>query len=167
MPWIDKAVKSAMRLPLTERAYSGMLITLMKRIPPSIILAVLSAAVFLGVIGFAAYLGNRPSGLDTFAKCLTEKGARMYSTWWCPNCTAQKKAFGESFQYISNTECSDPGQKNQTQECAEAGIKSYPTWQFGDGTRETGNLPLDYLAEKTSCLLPSDGTGSSANAAQP
>lgn len=138
----------------------------MKRIPPSVALAVFSGFVFFGVIGFAVYLGNRPSPYESFAKCLTESGAEMYGTWWCPNCAEQKKAFGKAFKFISYIECSDPGKKNQTQECADAGIEKYPTWQFGDGTRETGNLPMEYLSQKTSCPLPDDEAAASGDITQ-
>lgn len=34
---------------------------------------------------------------DDFAKCLTEKGAKMYGTSWCGHCKNQKALFGDSF----------------------------------------------------------------------
>ena len=29
----------------------------------------------------------------------------MYGAYWCPHCQAQKKVFGESFQYVPYVEC--------------------------------------------------------------
>jgi hypothetical protein len=43
--------------------------------------------------------------------------------------------------------------KGQIEECREAGIKAYPTWEFADGERVTGELQLAVLAEKTQCVL--------------
>ena len=33
-------------------------------------------------------------------------------------------------------------------------IEGYPTWEFSDETRLSGEISLEKLAEKTSCLLP-------------
>ena len=41
-----------------------------------------------------------PGVYDGFAKCLTEKGAKMYGEDWCPNTQGQKNMFGKSFRYI-------------------------------------------------------------------
>jgi len=74
-----------------------------------------------------------PSGsaanYDALAKCLTDKGVKMYGAYWCPHCQNQKKAFGDSFQYINYIECAD-GQNGQTQICKDNGITGYPTWEF-------------------------------------
>jgi hypothetical protein len=37
---------------------------------------------------------------DIFAKCLANKGMKMYGTEWCKNCQKQKALFGDSFKYI-------------------------------------------------------------------
>jgi hypothetical protein len=90
---------------------------------------------------------------DAFALCLTQNGAKMYGTYWCSHCLSQKRLFGSSFSKINYIECSLPDGKTQTQECREAGIKAYPTWEFGDGSRREGELSLEALAEKTNCSL--------------
>ena len=41
------------------------------------------------------------STLDSFAKCLSAKGVKMYGAWWCPHCKDQKESFGYSFQYVN------------------------------------------------------------------
>jgi glutaredoxin len=93
---------------------------------------------------------NRPGEHDALAQCLTDNGVTMYGASWCPHCAAQKEAFGNSFRLVDYVECALPN-GGQTQACNEAGIQSYPTWEFGDGTREVGELTLEELAEKSSC----------------
>lgn len=88
---------------------------------------------------------------DQLARCLTEKGAKMYGAFWCPHCVSQKKDFGSSWQYINYIECSLPDGKTQTGECREAGIDGYPTWEFADGSRIGGQISPEDLAQKTDC----------------
>src|SRR3989344_1139331 len=88
---------------------------------------------------------------DQLAQCLTDKGAKMYGAYWCSHCQNQKRMFGPSFSKINSIECSLPDGKTQTQACQEAGIKSYPTWEFGDGSRLEGEVSLETLAQKTNC----------------
>jgi hypothetical protein len=59
-----------------------------------------------------AYLGlhyQSTHKYDTFAKCLTAHGAKMYGLYWCPHCIEQKKMFGESFRYVDYVECAVKG----------------------------------------------------------
>lgn len=115
---------------------------------------VLVLAVMMAVIGFAVYQGSRPSSFDDFAQCLTTKGAKLYGAWWCPNCENQKKDFGNAFSFLDYQECSSPGKKDQLPVCKEAGITSYPTWRFADGSEQVGRTDLETLSEKTGCVLP-------------
>src|SRR5438094_5631866 len=104
----------------------------------------------------AAYLGfrKRASRLDAFAQCLSAKQAKMYVAYWCPHCADQKEIFGRSFRYISYVECGVPGSRDEAKLCVDAGVKHFPTWQFGDGERREGTQPLQALGEKTGCGLP-------------
>lgn len=111
--------------------------------------AVLIAA--MSLLFLAACTATSGPG-DAFAKCLTENGAKMYGAFWCPHCTDQKDAFGTSWQHINYIECSKPD-KTQTEFCTQAGIASYPTWEFADGNREVGKLEFSTLAEKTGCTF--------------
>ena len=45
------------------------------------------------------------------------------------------------------------GGKGQVQECIDGNIKSYPTWEFPDKTRLTGELTIKILSEKTGCSM--------------
>jgi len=95
-----------------------------------------------------------PGQYDEFAQCIKDSGAIFYGAFWCPHCQAQKKLFGSSVKLLPYVECSTADGNTQTQECTDKGVKSYPTWDFADGSRLTGEVPLAQLAEKTGCLLP-------------
>ena len=113
----------------------------------------------LGVVVTAiirANTGNVPAGpgkYDEFATCLKDKGAVFYGAFWCQHCKAQKKLFGSSAKLLPYVECSTLDAKSQTPVCIEKKVSSYPTWEFADGSRLTGEIPLAQLAEKTSCPL--------------
>jgi hypothetical protein len=95
-----------------------------------------------------------PGTYDSFAQCLTQKGAIFYGAFWCSHCQNQKRMFGSSVEYVPYVECSTPDGRNMLDACKSVGIKSFPTWVFADGTRQEGEAPLSRLAEKTGCELP-------------
>jgi len=116
-------------------------------------IVLIAVVIVVGVVAYAKISAdNRPGEFDELAQCLTDSGAKMYGASWCPHCQAQKEAFGNSVRLIEYIECALPN-GGQTQVCNAAGITSYPTWEFGDGTREVGELSLDQLAEKSSCTV--------------
>jgi len=138
---------------LTQKSYRHT-VTRMAGFKQTYIWVVL-ALIVLGVMGYFVYAEQqKPGELDEFAQCLTDKGATFYGAFWCPHCQSQKAMFGKSEKLLDYIECSTPDGESQTEECTEAGIESYPTWEFEDGTRETGEVPLETLSEKTSCPLP-------------
>jgi ribosomal protein S27E len=108
----------------------------------------------LAIVGWRYYASTLPGQYDTFAQCLTEKGAVFYGAWWCPHCENMKELFGNSMKYVTYVECSTTDGKSQLPACVEKEIKGYPTWIFADGSRETGELPFEMLSEKTGCTLP-------------
>ena len=95
-----------------------------------------------------------PGKYDALAVCLQDKGAVFYGAFWCSHCQATKKLFGSSAKLLPYIECSTPDGSAQLQACTDKKIESYPTWEFADGSRLTGELPLEVLAEKTGCELP-------------
>lgn len=110
------------------------------------------------IAGLGIFLGNQPEKvgkLDDFAKCIDNSGAKFYNAFWCSYCQSQKKMFSSSSKYLPSIECSTLDGQGQTEICREAGINAYPTWEFADGERLTGELALSVLAEKTACILPS------------
>lgn len=113
----------------------------------------LAVLIFLGVRMTGRIIENPEQGkYDEFAKCLTTNGVKMYGAFWCSHCQAQKKMFGNSWQYVNYIECSNPD-GTQTQECKLAGITAYPTWELGDGTRVSGELTFAELSAKSGCSL--------------
>jgi hypothetical protein len=122
------------------------------------IFVIVIVVLVVGVIGLAVFRagpGTANAGeLDQFATCLKDKGATFYGAFWCPHCQAEKKLFGSSVKLLPYVECSTPDGNSQTQICIDKKIQSYPTWEFADGTRLTGETPLSQLAEKTQCTLP-------------
>lgn len=118
--------------------------------------AVLIAVVFGGILAARYYSETAPGQYDELAQCINESGATFYGAFWCPHCNDQKRQFGASQRYLPYLECSTPDGQNQTQECREAGIQSYPTWELADGTRLQGVQSPQQLAEATDCALPSE-----------
>jgi hypothetical protein len=105
------------------------------------------------VVIVAGYLmlTNAPSQYDSFAKCVAASGAKMYGASWCPHCNDQKHMFGNSVRFINYVECSLPDNQGETEVCTQAGIASYPTWIFKDGSRNVGVMSFDQLGQKTNC----------------
>lgn len=109
----------------------------------------------IGVAGWFAWKGAQPSQHDDFARCLSERGATFYGAFWCPHCQNQKKLFGKAQKHLNYVECSTADGKGQLPRCTQAGVESYPTWDFADETRLTGEISLEVLAEQTGCMLDS------------
>ncbi|MFH1712004.1 MAG: hypothetical protein ABH846_02090 [Patescibacteria group bacterium] len=110
------------------------------------------------VLFFALGIYNQNNGSsanvsDEFAQCLTDNGAKMYGAYWCAHCKEQKEAFGNAWDKINYIECAANSAGGQTAECAAAGIESYPTWTFADGSRASGKQEMDFLAGKTGCTI--------------
>jgi hypothetical protein len=131
---------------------------------------IIGIIIIVALVWFIAGVGKKSSApAIAFAQCLEEKGATFYGAWWCPHCADQKAAFKGAKNHIPYIECSTP-QKTQLEVCNEAQIQSYPTWEFADGTRVSGFVPLSTLASNTGCVLPeglSDGSEVEAPAATP
>jgi hypothetical protein len=93
---------------------------------------------------------------DSFAQCLASKQARMYGLYWCPHCADQKRMFGAAFHYVPYVECAvgPPGSGQMAPVCQAAGVKLFPSWQFGAEPPKEGVLSLEELSAKTGCSLP-------------
>jgi len=120
---------------------------------------VLVAVAIVAALGWGAYyylrVHKRTSRLDTFARCLAAKQVKMYGLYWCTHCADQKEMFGSSFDYVTYVECGIKGQaRGELESCKQAGIKNFPTWEFPNGERKEGALPLPVLSEKSGCSLP-------------
>jgi len=92
--------------------------------------------------------------LDTFAKCLTEKGVKFYGASWCGHCANQKAMFGEeAMKYVTYIECWDSTANKLNNTCTAAKIEGFPTWDFPGGERQMGEMPLENLSELSGCPL--------------
>ncbi|PIR68236.1 hypothetical protein COU49_02060 [Candidatus Nomurabacteria bacterium CG10_big_fil_rev_8_21_14_0_10_35_16] len=98
---------------------------------------------------------------DEFAQCLADSGTLFYGAFWCSHCQTQKKMFGSSAKFLPYVECSPANGQGQFKVCQDANIEGYPTWEFPDGSRLSGELSFETLSEKTSCALPSTEATSS------
>lgn len=95
---------------------------------------------------------SSPGKFDDLARCLNDKGIKMYGAWWCPHCKNQKDMFGKSFKYINYVECAVPdSRQGQTRECQDAGIEGYPTWVFPDGRIVQGEVKPEKFSDITNC----------------
>jgi hypothetical protein len=100
------------------------------------------------VVGLCAVLALaatpvRADALHDFARCLTHAGATFYTAAWCPHCARQSRLFGDAIRYLRVVDC--------TNGCA--GIGTFPTWTFANGSRITGLASLDALAARTGCRM--------------
>jgi len=91
---------------------------------------------------------------DAFAQCLSTKQVKMYGLYWCPHCLEQKEMFGQSFHYVPYVECAIKGSSDLAPECKIAGVKLFPSWQFGLDPPKEGIQSMEALSEKTGCSLP-------------
>jgi len=118
-----------------------------------VILYVVVAALFVGAYLAGRYYKNHK--YDSFAECLATKNARMYGLYWCPHCADQKREFGSSFHYVPYIECASENDPHElTPACKAAGVKLFPSWQFGAEPPKEGALTLQELSQKTGCSLP-------------
>ncbi len=116
----------------------------------SVVLAVFIVVVLVFGFNLTGYITGffvADSGYDLegFAKCLTDKGAVLYTSTGCPHCQDQKELFGEALQHVENVDCvTDPNV------CSENGIRVVPTWIINN-ERYEGVRTLEELGELTGC----------------
>lgn len=83
-----------------------------------------------------------------FGQFLKDKGVVFYGAFWCPHCQRVKKEFGEAVWKPIYVECSTPDGKDETSQCKDAKIDSFPTFVFKDGTRQSGEITKDELMKR-------------------
>jgi len=122
--------------------------------PMSRIVLVVVGILILFAIAFGIGRYYRNHKYDSFAKCLASKQVKMYGLYWCPHCADQKAMFGGAFRNVPYVECAIKGSKELMPECKAAGVRLFPSWQFGAAPPEPGVLSLKNLSDKTGCSLP-------------
>jgi uncharacterized membrane protein len=79
------------------------------------------------------------------ARHLSSTRAVMYGAYWCPHCQEQKDMFSAAAGMLPYVECDPKGSGARPDLCAQASVKSFPTWVIGD-QRLVGTQSLDTLA---------------------
>ena len=51
------------------------------------------AGISLSLLGLTTFIFLTSDNHDDFAKCLNEKGLKLYGASWCPHCQEQKQMF--------------------------------------------------------------------------
>lgn len=121
-------------------------------------------AVLIGLIIVVSGCTSQQTGqqvssanLDSFAQCLTEKEVKMYGSYTCSACAAQKKSFGDSWKYVTYVECNPRGPSPQVELCLTRNIEKTPTWILEENNvekkRVVGFQVLDDLATFSGCPL--------------
>lgn len=101
------------------------------------------------IVIFDEYVKEKEEDVERkveLAKCLTEKGVKMYGATTCSACITQKNMFGTAIEFIDVVECDQEGQ----QECTDMAIKVTPTWIINN-IKYDGVLSLEGLAELAGC----------------
>ncbi len=76
---------------------------------------------------------------EKIAKCLAEKGFRVYVADWCPFCRQQKEFFGEAAKYLISIDCFDPeGAPGNIAKCPD--LMGVPTWKDREGNQLGGGM---------------------------
>src|SRR5688572_2869114 len=93
------------------------------------------------------------------AERLADSGAMFYGASWCPHCQQQKALFGASQDRLPYVECSPGGPRGAVaSSCLSAGVQTYPTWVFADGSRQTAVMSLRELADRVGYQRASEGS---------
>lgn len=124
----------------------------MKKVSSTTVIFVAVFAVLAALIGVAVWQNVKPTGLDDFAKCLTENGAKVREAWWCPHCKEQRADFGPSYKYVDSTECGAGQGQFNLEACP--GLESTPEWSDSEGNVYKGRQSLETLSETFGCELP-------------
>jgi len=91
--------------------------------------------------GFNFVQSQKPGALDSFAQCLTDKGAIMYGATFCQYSHAQKGLFGNSVKFLDVRDFSkDPN------------VRVTPTWLI-NGQYYENVQSFDRLATVTGCVI--------------
>ena len=106
------------------------------------VIASVIGIIILATAAYSVYSANKPGPYDSFAKCLSDKGAVMYGAMdWCKYTQAQKAMFGKSFKYLNYHEFGDLED-----------IKKTPTWVI-NGKWYENVQSFDALSAATGCSV--------------
>ena len=92
--------------------------------------------------------GESVRDLVAIAQELAKVGVKFFGADWCPACTAQKELFSDGATYLPFLEVTNPD-RTLNQLGIDNQISSFPTWEFPDGSRETGIVDVDTLIARS------------------
>ncbi|MFM7073608.1 MAG: peptidylprolyl isomerase [Planctomycetota bacterium] len=103
-----------------------------------------------GALNMAAEGETQPLATDlmALARAISASGTKFYGAAWCTFCTQQKELFADAQYYLPFVEATNPD-RTLNEAGTAAGITSFPTWVFPDGSRETGVQTLATLAARS------------------
>ncbi len=113
-----------------------------------IVVAVLAAA---GIF-FSLSTGKSPKELakevplTPFGQYLKDSGVKFHGAEWCPHCQNMKQVLGDGAWQAVYIECSPKGTK-VIEQCVNAKIEAFPTFELKNGERKVGELSLDEFEE--------------------
>ena len=121
---------------------------LIKSHPVSWFVGAIAIAVAASSCAQLKQVSTPPANASTtaLAEHLTQTGAKMYGTYWCPYCNKQEEMFGSAIQKVQVIECDPKGDDAKPQECAKANVSSFPTWEI-KGKLYRGMRSLEELAQ--------------------
>lgn len=146
-----------------------LLAALLRRRPPAgtrwpwlqpVRLAMLAGLVAVATVGLSYTLFNAAGPASPYqealARHLSDTGARFYGAHWCPACREQKRLFGDAADGLPYVECDPAGAGARPELCAQANVRTFPTWTVG-GNRREGVTSLETLATLSGFTPPAAG----------
>lgn len=97
--------------------------------------------------------GHAAPDLVAFAKSLRDAGVIFFGADWCPNCVQQKKLFEDGSRFLDFREVTNPDRTPNALGISE-NVLTYPTWQFQNGSRQTGVLTLAQISAASGIAIP-------------
>ena len=97
--------------------------------------------------------GHAAPDLVGFAKSLRDAGVIFFGADWCPNCRQQKLLFEDGSQFLNFVEVTNPDHTPNARGTSE-NVFTYPTWQFQNGSRQSGILTLAQLSTASGIAIP-------------
>src|SRR5687768_10260694 len=131
--------------------------------PKWLLQTAIPAALVIGALHVQASDRTARGPEDPYLRGLAERvadsGAVFYGASWCPHCQQQKAMFGASQDRLPYVECSPGGPRGAVaSSCLRAGVQTYPTWVFADGSRQTAVMSLRELADRVGYQRASEGS---------
>ena len=130
--------------------------------PKWLLLTAIPAAIVIAALHAQASDRTARGPEDPYLRGLAERvadsGAVFYGASWCPHCQQQKAMFGASQDRLPYVECSPGGPRGAVaSSCLSAGVQTYPTWVFPDGSRLTAVMSVRELADRVGYRQASEG----------